>query len=74
MHDIPILGLLAHKEKAYVTWAEDYYEIEVDIESVAAIFEHQPLTTALIAQLNPDCCLTTLKDDLNEIGYPFEGL
>lgn len=71
--DIPFLGFLANNEKAYLPWAEDYYEIEVDIESVAAVFANQSLTTMMVMQLNPDCDLAKLKDDLKIIGYSYEG-
>lgn len=74
LNDIPFLGFLTNKEKAYIPWAESYYEVEINTLPVIQIFNYQPITTTIINQLNHDCCISTLKDDLNEIGYPFQDL
>lgn len=55
---------------AYVRFAGDYYEIDVDPAAVKAILHLQPLTAELVAALNPDTSLADLAEDLAEIGYP----
>lgn len=55
---------------AYVCFAEDYYEFDVDPAAVKAIFQLQPLTAELVAALNPDVTLADLAQDLAAIGYP----
>lgn len=74
LNNIPFLGFLTNNEKAYIPWAESYYEVEINTLPVIQIFNYQPITTTIINQLNHDCCISTLKDDLNEIGYPFQDL
>lgn len=72
--DIPFLGFLVNKENAYIPWAESYYEIKIEIQPVVDIFNYQPITSSIIEQLNPKCCISTLMNDLREINYPFRDL
>lgn len=72
--NIPFLGFLVNKEGAYIPWAESYYEIEIEAQPIIDIFNYQPITPSVVNQLNPNCCVSTLIDDLNEINYPFQGL
>lgn len=41
-----LLSLLVDAPAAYQAWAEDYYEVEIDEQVVAALFEHAPLSDA----------------------------
>lgn len=64
-----LFGLLVDRSAdAYVRFAEDYYEIAVEPSAVAAVFAQQPLTTRLVAILNPEAPLDDLATDLAEIG------
>ena len=74
LSDIPFLGFLVNKENAYIPWAESCYEIEIKTQPVIDIFNYQPVTSSMVNQLNPNCCISTLIDDLNEINYPFRDL
>lgn len=51
-------------------WAEGYYERSVSAIGVRAIYEHRPLSNALVAVLNDEVSLAELEDDVEEIGYP----
>ena len=64
-----LLGFLDGKPKTYQTFAEDYYETEIPIDSVQHIYRHLPLTTEIVESLNPDAKLKMIANDLKEIGY-----
>jgi hypothetical protein len=54
----------------YQRFAADYYEAQIDVDAVGAIFALQPLTVELVRRLNPGVTLEGLADDLSAIGYP----
>lgn len=54
----------------YRSWAQDYYEREIDPQSVRAIYDQQPLSDALVSSLNPDLTLEDVEKDAMEISYP----
>ncbi len=64
-----LLRPLDHDPATYVEFAREYYETEIPVASVRAIYEHQPLTMELVRSLNPDVTLAELRSDLDEIGY-----
>jgi len=65
-----LLAILSGRPDQYVELARDYYERDVDVEDVKALYQHQPLSAALVARLNPDVDLDALANDIAEIGYP----
>ncbi|MDQ0013894.1 hypothetical protein J2W23_002276 [Variovorax boronicumulans] len=65
-----LLGILAGRPEQYVAFASEYYERDVDVNDVAAIYRHEPLSVELVRRLNPDTDLASLVDDIAEIGYP----
>ena len=54
----------------YKSWAEEYYEREIALEVVREIYDHAPITDALVRQLSPERDFENLSADLREIGYP----
>ncbi|MGW6914333.1 hypothetical protein ACWGB8_10995 [Kitasatospora sp. NPDC054939] len=56
--------------EAYRRFAEDYYEVSVDIDAVRRVYALEPLDEDLVSSLNEDVTLADLADDLAEIGYP----
>jgi hypothetical protein len=54
----------------YKAWASEYYERDVPIAAVEAIYQHQPLSDELASALNPEQSLKLLGPDITEIGYP----
>ncbi|MCM0676491.1 hypothetical protein NCC78_17630 [Micromonospora phytophila] len=54
----------------YVTYAEDYYEIEVDRTVVEHVVAHRPLTDVVVQALNPEVTVAALHEDIAAIGYP----
>ena len=61
------------KEKAYISWAEKYYEVKIDRDTVTKIFNFIPLDDNMIANLNPNITAHEILEDIKEIGYPYKG-
>jgi hypothetical protein len=62
--------LLDGRPEAYQEFAEEYYEVTVDLEAVRSIYALQPLTQRIVSALNPEVDLAGLEEDLAAIGYP----
>lgn len=65
-----LLGILDGWPETYRAFAADYYEVDLPIDAVAAVYQQQPLTPSLIARLNADATIDALAEDVAEIGYP----
>lgn len=65
-----MLALLVTGPSGYRKWAEDYYEVPISLEAVAALFSHEPLNDSVIRALNPDTALDSAYAEASEIGYP----
>ncbi|MFI0168393.1 hypothetical protein [Streptomyces sp. NPDC017095] len=62
--------LVDRSPEAFQRWAEDYYEVPVDLEAVRHLFSSRPLTQEVVRALNPDIALGDLSELIAEIGYP----
>ncbi|MGP3914248.1 hypothetical protein [Nonomuraea sp. 10N515B] len=56
--------------EAFRRFAEDYYEVPVDLNAVRHVYALRPLTQAVVTALNADLPLTDLTDDLAAARYP----
>ncbi|MER5419514.1 hypothetical protein [Streptosporangium roseum] len=65
--------LVDGRPEAYQQFAEEYYEVMVNIGAVRHIYALQPLTQNVVSSLNPDVNLSSLEGDLAQIGYPVHG-
>jgi hypothetical protein len=65
-----LLSDLDGRPETYQAYASNYFEKEVEIASVAHIYQHRPLTQEIVASLNRELSLAELTADLKEIGYP----
>ncbi|WP_033216067.1 hypothetical protein [Kitasatospora phosalacinea] len=65
--------LLDGRPEAYRSFAEEYYEVGVDLEAVRHVYAQRPLTREVVRALNPELDLTELAEDIAEIGYPTAG-
>jgi hypothetical protein len=54
----------------YQQWAEEYYDLDLDLECIRAIYRFEPLTATLVESLNPEIELGDVVEDAAEIGYP----
>lgn len=62
--------LIEGTPEAYTTWAEDYYDTQISPTAVQHAYALKPLTTEIIALLNPETTLPDLAADITEIDYP----
>lgn len=56
--------------EAYQRFAEDYYEVPVNLEAVRHVYALRPLTPALVSSLNAATSLADVAEEIGEIGYP----
>ncbi len=64
-----LLSILDEQPSTYKKFAEYYYERQVVLSAVEHIYQHKALTSEIVAVLNSDASLDTLKSDVEEIGY-----
>jgi hypothetical protein len=68
-----LLAILAGGPELYVQFAAEYYEREINLADVVAVYRHGALTEALVKRLNAEVDLGSLDGDMAEIGYPEAG-
>nr|WP_308404939.1 hypothetical protein [Streptomyces sp. 35G-GA-8] len=54
----------------YQRFAEDYYEVPVNLTAVRHVYALRPLTPALVSSLNEATSLSDVAEEIGEIGYP----
>lgn len=62
--------LVDRSPEAFQRWAEDYYEVPVDLEAVRHVFSSRPLTEEVVRALNSEIVLADISEDITEIGCP----
>ena len=65
-----LLAILDGDPQTYLAYAEAYYERSINLDAVKQVYNHQPLTKALVGALNPDLSFADIAADQEEIGYP----
>jgi len=65
-----LLKLLDGRPASYREFAADYFERDIPLDAVVALYGHAPLTQHLVRRLNPDVSVADLEADMAEIGYP----
>ncbi|MCM3133502.1 hypothetical protein M3629_11900 [Paenibacillus polysaccharolyticus] len=66
----PLLQVLVGGAAYYHAWAQEYYEVELELEPIQHVFDMKPLDEQLLQALNPEIELDELEEDIAEIGYP----
>ncbi|GAA2413203.1 hypothetical protein GCM10010191_23630 [Actinomadura vinacea] len=56
--------------EAFQRFAEDYYEVSIDVAAVRHVYTLRPLTQQVVSALNPDLSLMDLAEDLKAAHYP----
>ncbi len=64
-----LLSLFIGGSESYQEFARDYYEKELSLEFVEKVYRHEQLTEELVRSLNPEVALSSLKKEIDEIGY-----
>ncbi|MFD3437206.1 hypothetical protein ACFWU3_06850 [Streptomyces sp. NPDC058685] len=62
--------LVDRSPEAFQRFAEDYYEVSVDLGAVRDVYDLRPLGQELVSSLNREVSLAALAQDISEIGYP----
>ncbi len=65
-----LLGILTGGPESYQRWATDYYELEIPLEAVKAVYDFQPIAGELVLSLNPDASFENVIVDAEQIAYP----
>ncbi|TXK43601.1 hypothetical protein FR742_07630 [Nonomuraea sp. C10] len=65
--------LLDGRPEAYQQFAQEHYEVAVDLEAVRWVYALRPLTRSVVSALSPEVDLAGLEEDRVEIGYPFRA-
>ncbi|GAS83458.1 hypothetical protein [Paenibacillus amylolyticus] len=73
-HEYELLEILVGGAKYYHAWAQDYYEIVLDIKLVEQVFDMKPIDEVLLQQLNDELRLSDIEGEIAEIGYPDKDL
>jgi hypothetical protein len=58
------------RPEAYLTFAEEYYEVALDLDAIRHVYALMPLTEYVVTSLNRQRRLRDLSDGIAEIGYP----
>lgn len=76
-HELPrkdgsaqLLSILEGRPEQYKAFAEDYFEREIGLADVAAVYEHQTIDRGLITRLNPEADVAAVEEELRTLGYP----
>jgi hypothetical protein len=58
-----VLAIYDGKPETYVAWARDYYETQVALDAVAAIYRQEALTEGLVRRLNAEASLNAVLEE-----------
>jgi hypothetical protein len=56
--------------QAYVDFAAEYYELQIGVAPVTAVWRSDPLTAQIVRALNPQVTLADVRPDVAATGYP----
>jgi hypothetical protein len=65
-----LLNIFDAKPETYQVFAQEYYEVDLTLAAIEAIYRHMPLTNELVQSINPENSLKELEGDILEISYP----
>lgn len=66
-----LLDILDGNYNTYKEWAEEYYEESFNTQVIKDIYNHKPLDDEMIKLINPNISIESIKNDIDEIGYPY---
>lgn len=65
-----LLEIFDCNPETYRVFAQEYYEVDLDVATITKLYNHLPLTDELVKEVNPEVSLKQLEKDIAEIGYP----
>ena len=65
-----LLSALDGRPESYHEWAQGYYDRALQLQAVTHVYQHRPLTAAMLADLGSSRTLSELAPEADEIGYP----
>jgi hypothetical protein len=67
-----LLSWILGDEFFHKNWIKDYYDLDMNIDDVAYIFQGKTVTQDFLQKINFSGDIKSLISDLEEIGFPFE--
>jgi hypothetical protein len=58
-----MLAIYNGRPETYAAWASDYYERDVPLDAVAAVYKHEPLMEDLLLRLNAEANLQAVLEE-----------
>ncbi|REJ87208.1 MAG: hypothetical protein DWQ35_21940 [Planctomycetota bacterium] len=59
----------AQNPGTYKQFAEDYYEADVPLDAVSAIYRHELITTDIVSRLNASAEGESIRQSSEKMGY-----
>jgi hypothetical protein len=64
------LAHLVEPPSSYRAFADEYYELDLPLTAIEAVYGHTPLTPGLVRSLNAELPMSRARELAGEIGYP----
>lgn len=65
-----LLEIFDGNPETYRAFAQEYYEVDLEITAIEKVYRHLPLTAELVQSMNSEVSLNELEKDILEIDYP----
>ncbi len=65
-----LLEYLRLDPESFQAWAEENYEVDVDLEEIEKIYKFEPLSGKTVQALNSSLTIGVIRHEASKIGYP----
>lgn len=65
-----LMSILNGDPLQYQAFASEYFEVSIDLEDIAAVYRHAPMTASIARRINPEVDVDSLMKELRSMGYP----
>ncbi len=65
-----LLEYLRLDPESFQAWAEENYEVDVDLEEIEKIYKSEPLSGETVQALNSSLTIGAIRREASKIGYP----
>ena len=59
-----LMEILDGNPETYLTYVRDYFEVEPPLAAIEHIYQHKPLTQAIVTMLSPEVSLDELAEEI----------